>query len=134
MSRSPHLFCVSVRDTKLAIVGSRNFTDEEEFGIRLYEALHAWNLEVKDLTIISGGARGADTLAERFARQHYLPTRIFHADWSKGRGAGIIRNRDIIASAEYVLAFPSRRNSPGTMNSIGLARKKEKKLVIVWVD
>ena len=51
---------------KLAIVGSRTFTDYEVFQTILLEHYQISEIE----TIISGGATGFDTLAEKFAHQY----------------------------------------------------------------
>jgi len=47
-------------------------------------------------------------------------------EWEKyGRGAGMIRNRDMIKGADYVVAFWDGK-FPGTKNSINLAERLEK--------
>ena len=104
--------------TKLAVVGSRTFTDEE----LLSSILHKF--DKKSLTIISGGAMGADKLAENWAKRWGVKTIIFKPDYKKyGRKAGIIRNKDIIENADQVIAFWDGK-SPGTKNSIDRAEKR----------
>ena len=110
---------------KLAIVGSRTFTD--------YELLHKIilaNYKIKDINeIISGGAIGTDTLAERFAKQYSIKLTVFKPDWKKiGRGAGLMRNKDIINEATHVIAFWDRE-SHGTKNSIDIAIKLNKPII-----
>jgi predicted Rossmann fold nucleotide-binding protein DprA/Smf involved in DNA uptake len=100
---------------KVAIIGSRN-----------YAKLHLVQKMVEVLPpgciLISGGARGVDTIAEEAARSRGLTVQVFPAEWRKyGRGAGIRRNRDIIAHADVVLAFWNGI-SPGTEHSIQLAK------------
>jgi predicted Rossmann fold nucleotide-binding protein DprA/Smf involved in DNA uptake len=100
---------------KVAIIGSRN-----------YAKLHLVQKMVEVLPpgciLISGGARGVDTIAEKAARSRGLTVQVFPAEWRKyGRGAGIRRNRDIIAHADVVLAFWNGI-SPGTEHSIQLAK------------
>ena len=58
------------------------------------------------VSIISGGAKGADQLGERYAKEEGLELTRILPDW-KGRGkrAGLERNTDIVAQADYVLAF-----------------------------
>ncbi len=106
---------------RLGIVGSRTFTD--------YDLLCEW---VKRLerptrpvdTIVSGGARGADTLAEKYAKEFNKGILVFGADWQlKGRAAGIIRNREIVKASDELLAFWDGE-SRGTAHSIELAQKK----------
>jgi hypothetical protein len=108
---------------KVAVIGSRSFTDYE----RLTQVLSGMAVT----EIISGGAQGADTLAERYATTHGIPTLIFKPDWKKyGRAAGPIRNKDIINNAEVVVAFWDGK-SKGTLSSIKLAEKNDKELVKV---
>ena len=112
---------------KLAIVGSRNFTD--------YKRLSRIIDEVKgEITlIISGGARGADTLAERYAKEKAIPYLIFPANWDRyGKGAGILRNQDIVDNAEAMIAFLAPE-SRGTRDSIKRAQAEHIPVHIVNV-
>src|SRR5690554_7493215 len=69
---------------KIAVIGSRHFTDYD----RLERVLQPW----LPAHIISGGAKGADALAEQLAREHELPITVIKPDWKQyGRGAGPIR-------------------------------------------
>ena len=113
---------------KYAIIGSRNFNDYNRLKSTLDHELPRIDL------IISGGASGADTLAEKWADENNIPSRIFHAEWEKyGKSAGFIRNRLIIDLADKVIAFWDGK-SKGTANSISLAKKKNKKVSIVYFD
>ena len=57
----------------VAIVGSRNFVNGKTFYEEVYNALEEWGLELSNIKIISGGAKGADTLIEEFAIDHHIP-------------------------------------------------------------
>lgn len=60
----------------------------------------------KKVIIVSGGARGADSLGERYAREHGLQIKRFPADWNQfGRSAGIRRNVDMAQNADALIAF-----------------------------
>lgn len=98
----------------LAIVGSRNFTDYALFVSTIQE-----NFAVETIKeIVSGGARGADTLAEKFARENAIPFTCFRADWDKyGRAAGPMRNTLIAKHCTHFLAFPSK-SGRGTQDTI----------------
>ena len=116
---------------KIAIVGSRNFNDysliEEVVQKRYIENL---GLCSEDVTIISGGARGADSLAEKLANCRGYRMIVFPAEWGKyGKKAGMIRNQYIIENADVVFAFWDGK-SPGTANSISLARRFGKELFV----
>ena len=108
--------------THFAIVGSRNWPDDGAV-----ERLVAWMAKnYPGLTIVSGGARGVDTMAERAAWKYKLPILSFPANWEKyGRRAGFVRNKDIVENADLVAAFWDGR-SPGTKHTIGLAAQAGK--------
>jgi hypothetical protein len=99
---------------RVAIVGSRTWTDAA--AIRRYiDKLPA------TATVVSGGAPGVDTMAENAARARGLRVQVFQANWKRyGRGAGMIRNSEIIANADIVLAFWDGQ-SRGTKDSIDKA-------------
>jgi predicted Rossmann fold nucleotide-binding protein DprA/Smf involved in DNA uptake len=74
---------------KLAVVGSRTFNNYEFFKDKLDQLSVA--------KIISGGARGADQLAERYAKEKGISFEIYSAKWKQyGRAAGPIRNEEIV--------------------------------------
>lgn len=80
--------------------------------------------------IISGGARGADHLAEQYAAEYTIQLQIYPADWNTyGKSAGYIRNKDIIAAADIVYAFWDGK-SVGTANSIRLANMQYKPVLL----
>lgn len=108
---------------KLAIIGSRTFND--------YDVLkkECDNLNIEE--IISGGAKGADSLGEKYAIENNIKFTIFKPDWKKyGKRAGFLRNTDIINSCDSVLAFWDG-NSKGTQHSINLAHKHNKPVTII---
>jgi len=103
---------------RLGVIGSRSFNDYKLLCNTLQEYKH-YKLE-----IVSGGAKGADSLAKRYAEENLLPYKEFLPDWdSFGKQAGFIRNADIIANSDEVVAFWDKKSS-GTANSIHLAGKK----------
>lgn len=111
---------------KLAIIGSRIFDD--------YEYLKSSILEYFDIseltTIVSGGAKGADSLGEVFANEFNLQKEIYYPDWKKyGKAAGFIRNQDIIKNCDVCIAFPVGE-AKGTYHSIKLCEKYNKKVFI----
>lgn len=114
---------------RLAVVGSRGITDKKLIWGEIDAYIHEVG-EACDL-IISGGARGVDSIAEAWADANSVPTSIWLADWDKfGKSAGYRRNMDIIAESTHVLAIYDGQ-SKGTMHSIKLATDKGKQLKVV---
>lgn len=74
------------------------------------------------LTIVHGGARGADLLADQWAVVNWVPIEEYKADWNThGRAAGPIRNQQMLdTGVDYVIAFPGGR---GTEHMKKIARK-----------
>lgn len=112
---------------KLAIIGSRTFTNYN----LLQEILEQHKPETT--LVVSGAAKGADSLGEKWAIENNIPTLIFPADWDKfGKMAGYIRNEDIIKNCDYAIAFWDRQ-SKGTKHSISLCEKYNKPVKIITV-
>ena len=112
---------------KLAVVGSRTFNDYDLLKSKL-DQIH----NKKPITlIISGGAKGADSLAEKWAKENHIEVLIFLPEWDKyGKKAGYLRNEDIIKNCDVALAFWDEV-SKGTLSSINLAKKYGKSCLIV---
>jgi hypothetical protein len=118
------------KNMKLAIVGYRGFTDYHLFKRHLVEFIEQHGEPVE---IISGGAKGADAMAERYAKEENLPVVILKPDWkTQGRKAGILRNTDIVARCTHLLAFPSE-NGRGTQDTIKKAKRSGKIYKEVWI-
>lgn len=110
----------------LAVVGSRGFEDEGLINDVLSSVCQEYNVG----RIVSGGATGPDTIGASYARAHDMPILIHRPDWSTGRHAGLVRNSQIVADSDVILAFWDG-TSRGTKDSITKARKAGKKVIIV---
>jgi len=101
---------------RVAIVGSRNYPctfEVVKYVMRL----------PTNTTVISGGARGVDSIAESIARILGLQTLIFLPDWEKhGKKAGFLRNIEIVKNSDRLVAFWDGE-SKGTLHSINLAKQ-----------
>jgi len=108
---------------RLGIVGGRDFAD--------YDLLCMEAGRIPATIIVSGGAKGCDLLARRYAEAKSLKLVEFLPDYTKyGRGAPIRRNADIISNSDVVLAFWDGK-SKGTKNSIDTARSMGKDVQVV---
>lgn len=109
----------------LAIVGSRSFTN--------YTLLCDTMAKVKSKVtrIVSGGANGADKLAEKYADEMGIPMQLFLPQWSEyGRSAGYRRNHLICEASDCMLAFWDGE-SKGTAHSIRIMKEMGKPVHVV---
>ena len=106
---------------KVAVIGSRGLT-VDNLGDYLPDGTDE---------IVSGGAKGIDTCAAEFAREHNLKLTEFLPDYKRfGRGAPLKRNITIIEYADIVLAFWDGK-SKGTAFVIENAKKLGKEIRVV---
>lgn len=110
----------------IAIIGSRN-PGNINFAQELEKRITINNNDV----IISGGARGIDSLAAQYANANGLQMKEYCPDFTKyGRGATFIRNREIVDNADVVVAFWNG-TSKGTKYTIDYANKKGVSTLII---
>lgn len=108
---------------KIAVVGSRDFANSELLELTL-------NKYVFD-KLVSGGAKGADTLAEQYAKDKKIETEIYLPDYKKyGKKATIIRNKDIVKNADFIIAFWNGVSS-GTKMTINECHKQKKQVLTI---
>lgn len=114
----------------LAIVGSRTFTDYKKMKEFINE-----KFDISEVgTIVSGGARGADSLARVFAFENDLELLEFPAQWDKyGKRAGFIRNVDIITNCDMCAVFWDGQ-SHGTKHDIDLCEEMGKPYEICYFE
>ena len=113
---------------KIGIVGGRDFNDYQSLKKKLSKFIEDNRISLN--SIVSGGAKGADTLAEKFATEMDVEMIVFKPDFEKfGRGAALARNTQIIEKSDVVFAFWDGK-SKGTHDSIKKAEKLNKRLLI----
>lgn len=111
---------------KVAVIGSRSL-DESCYG------LIGQNLPSGCSEIISGGARGIDAMAEKYAAENNLRITVIRPDYeSFDKAAPLIRNSSIVSRADFVLILWDG-SSRGSLNVIMTCMKTNKpyKLVLV---
>lgn len=82
------------------------------------------------IIIVSGGAKGADALGERYAGDNGFKIERYPAHWDKyGKAAGPIRNKYMAERADYIICFWDGK-SRGTKSMINIAKYYNKPLRI----
>ena len=119
--RRPEFDSLSIRHINLlqyrmiiAIVGCRHYEDYNFF----CQKVDFFLSKQKDISIISGGATGADAMAERYAKERGIPFQVYEADWdSFGKSAGPKRNMVMAKACDGCLAFMAK-GSKGTKHMV----------------
>lgn len=110
---------------KVLVFGSRNFTD--------YELVKTNLLSFNISHLISGGATGVDSIAEKFATEINIPKTIIKPNYQKfGKSAPIIRNKEMANLCDYAIAFWDGK-SPGTKFTINYCKELNKPIHILMV-
>ena len=113
---------------KVVIAGSRDIVDYDV----LLKAIELCPFEIAE--VVSGRARGVDTLGERYAKEHHLKLHLFPADWKKfGNRAGPIRNGQMADFADAVLCVWDGK-STGTRNMMKQATDRALPLYVYRTD
>ncbi len=87
-----------------------------------------------DIVINSGHCKGADLLAEKYAKERGYQLILFPAKWSEyGRCAGVLRNREIVENSDIIIVFWDGK-SKGTKNLIDNAISLSKPFKIIYID
>ncbi len=108
---------------RVIIAGTRSFNDYELLRTSCNNLLSV-KQRTHTVVIISGTARGADQMGERYARERGFQLRRFPADWEQhGKSAGHIRNAKMADNADALIAFWDGMSN-GTKNMIDNARRK----------
>lgn len=119
-----------MNEFKLIVAGGRDFMDYDKLHQEVMTLANGEYAD-KEVSIVSGVARGADELAIRFAEELGVELHTFPAKWDKfGKGAGHIRNREMAEFADGALCFWDGA-SKGTANMIQEMQKLGKPVHIV---
>jgi len=111
---------------RLAVIGSSGFDNYNIMVIVIDELRKIYMID----TIVSGGAKGADTFAEIYAKDNNLKLIVFPAQWDEyGKSAGFIRNTTIWDNSDLGVAFWDG-SSKGTAHSFKISKKQQKMLYV----
>lgn len=109
---------------KVIIAGSRSINSYDTIN----QAIVSSKFDID--TVISGTARGVDTLGEQWASFNDRHVERFPADWSKyGKSAGYKRNEQMASVADALIAVWDGK-SKGTKHMIDIMNKLGKKVYI----
>lgn len=105
---------------KLIIAGGRCFND--------YALLKKWvdfflRKNTEPIEIVSGTADGADKLGEKYANENNYSIKQFPADWTLGKKAWYLRNKQMAEYASHCICFWDGK-SKGTKMMIDLCKEK----------
>lgn len=121
---------------KVIIAGSRNFYDYDIVEDTVVSYFMSRGILKENVEIISGGARGADSLGEQLAKSYGLKLTIFPAQWDTyGKAAGMIRNKEM---ADYAIKDSDKAilfafwdgKSHGTKGMIDIAKRCGMEVII----
>lgn len=113
---------------RVIIAGGRDFKDMPYLVTSMDSVSR--DLQESQLTIVSGGARGADSCGEKYAKANCFHIHRYPAHWDKlGKSAGYIRNHIMADNADVLVAFHDGV-SRGTQHMIDIANKKGLKVYI----
>lgn len=104
----------------IGVVGSRAFKNYAQIERVLKEQL------VYGDVLVSGGAVGVDSMAQRYAKENGLEITIIYPDYGNfGKGATFARNKLISERSDLVFAFYAEGSfqQGGTSNTIKWARE-----------
>lgn len=110
------------------IAGSRSITSYKDIEDAIYFS------NIKPTVIISGGAKGVDSLGEDFAFKNDLKLEVYPAQWDKyGRSAGYKRNALMATKADALVAVWDG-TSRGTKHMIDIANAMKLQVYVYNVE
>lgn len=128
--------------TYIGVVGSRIFGNYKAMKGLLDKIIYDRGIEYP--VIVSGGAKGADSLAVQYAQAHGYRFIVYKAEWDNldapgafirtnrygkkyNANAGFHRNTTIVEKSDFIVAF--HNNSSGTLDTINKAKKLGKEVI-----
>ncbi|MBO5873187.1 MAG: DUF2493 domain-containing protein [Clostridia bacterium] len=119
------MFKKNLPTKKVVVAGCRDYNNYEEAKDYIDRCLSGIRLE-NNIVIVSGGARGADALGERYARENGFEIERYPADWDTyGKSAGPIRNKQMAEICDCAICFWDGK-SRGTASMIQFAKQRNK--------
>ena len=115
---------------KVIIAGSRGFSNYKLLREQCNKFLRE-KRKTSNIIVVSGNARGADTLGEKYAQDEGFDLEIYPAQWKKlGKQAGYRRNEQMAEVADALIAFWDGE-SKGTKHMIDIMNAKSLQVKVV---
>jgi len=112
---------------KIIIAGGRDFDNYDLLCQKVDKILSRQS----EIEIVSGTAKGADKLGERYAAEHGYPIIHYIPDWNFfGKSAGYIRNVEMADNADALILFWNGK-SKGSGHMLKIAKGKGLKIRII---
>lgn len=116
---------------KVIIAGSRDWYPSLEEIDAAFAEVFFFDTALDGFEVVSGGARGADSAGENWARANQVPYRQFPAKWGEyGKGAGILRNQEMADYADAALVFWAGQSS-GSANMVANMVARDKAVHVI---
>lgn len=106
---------------EIMVTGSRIWTDKRRVWRVLDEVVEQARSADPDvrITLLHGGAAGADEMAAAWAENRGHTSHAMHARWkTEGKAAGVIRNQRMVATGPNVVVAFRANHSRGTTDAI----------------
>lgn len=82
------------------------------------------------MVFVSGGAKGVDSIAEKFALENNHDVVVIKPNWTKyNKRAGFMRNTEIVKTSDIIFALVDKPTG-GTWDTIKKAEKDKKPVFI----
>ncbi len=109
---------------KVVIAGCRDYENYDE-AKKFIDFCISNIRKANQIVVVSGGAKGADAIGERYAEENGFEVEKYPADWEKyGKSAGPRRNLQMAKVCDYVICFWDGK-SKGTKSMIEFAKSAE---------
>lgn len=118
---------------KIIVAGCRNYNNYDE-AKKFIDGCIDDMVDKKEIVILSGGAKGADALGERYAKEKNYKLECYPAEWSiYGKCAGPKRNQDMAKACDVAICFWDNK-SRGTKSLIHYVKKYEKMVFLKIIE
>ena len=119
---------------RVIIAGSRDFDDFDLLTKACDKLLLKYESKFGQIEIVSGCAKGADQLGERYAELRNYRIKHFQPDWGRlGPKAGYVRNEEMANYANACIVFWNGL-SKGAKHMKDIAKKKNLALAVINVQ